>query len=128
MARPVKIPAHLHARLAELDLCGWSSVQLQIWLAATYQLDAASETICKILQRVRITPPSTTPPAGSPTLSPPERRCEPICWLLIGGRARARSRASSRSASLALEIEERRATRVYTYKDLHHRRIPRYLA
>lgn len=112
MARPVKIPAHLHARLAELDLCGWSSVQIQSWLATTYQIDAAVETICKVLRRVRITPPVDDASGGLTDFIAARAALRAD---LLATDWRARQGAVARLVEirrLELEIEERRSARL----------------
>lgn len=112
MARPVKIPAHLHVRIAELDLCGWSSAQIQSWLATTYQIDAAIETISKVLRRVRITPPVDDAGGGLTDFIAARAALRAD---LLATDWRARQGAVARLVEirrLELEIEERRAARV----------------
>ena len=112
MARPVKIPAHLHVRIAELDLCGWSSAQIQSWLATTYQIDAAIETICKVLRRVRITPPVDDAGGGLTDFIAARAALRAD---LLATDWRARQGAVARLVEirrLELEIEERRSARL----------------
>lgn len=112
MARPVKIPVHLHTRIAELDLCGWSSAQIQSWLATTYQIDAAVETISKVLRRVRITPPVDDTGGGLTDFIAARAALRAD---LLATDWRARQGAVARLVDirrLELEIEERRATRM----------------
>lgn len=112
MARPVKIPAHLHVRIAELDLCGWSSAQIQSWLATTYQIDAAIETISKVLRRVRITPPVDDAGGGLTDFIAARAALRAD---LLATDWRARQGAVARLVEirrLELEIEERRSARL----------------
>lgn len=57
MARPHKIPRHLHGVIRELDIEGLSSVQIQSWLAENHKLVVGDDAILRLLKRVRIVPP-----------------------------------------------------------------------
>lgn len=57
MARPHKIPRHLHGALREMDMEGRTSTQIVEWLLDNYQISVTDDTVLRILRRVRVVPP-----------------------------------------------------------------------
>jgi len=57
MARPHKIPRHLHGAIREHDIAGLSAPQIQSWLADNHKIVVGDDAISRLLKRVRIVPP-----------------------------------------------------------------------
>ncbi len=57
MARPHKIPRHLHGAIREADIAGLSAPQIQSWLAENHKIVVGDDAISRLLKRVRIVPP-----------------------------------------------------------------------